>query len=60
MSGYARLLHQWISFNKPAPEDVLFRLQVANAHGHITQDEYRTLLDTPIGEVKVNAPGGAC
>lgn len=60
MSPLAVLLRKWISFDGPVPEDVRCRCQFHFDDGRLTQEEYRVLLETPIGTIPFNAPGGAC
>lgn len=58
ISAYVDYLRKWLMLDGPAPADAMLRLEYALARGHITPEEYRTLLDTPIGRLPINAPGG--
>lgn len=58
MSPYAEHLRKWLSFDGPAPADAMLRLNVGLRQGWLTLEEYRVLIDTPIGDAKINSPGG--
>lgn len=53
-------LRRWLFEARVSPYDAMTRVMYHLNEGHLTQEEARELLDMPLPQLLVNAPGGSC